>query len=120
MARVWRGLRIRLVRAVAALLPARRLVVVDAGRTSDPAVVRVSAALIDVAPDVEQVWVRRDSATGIPADVTTVDRGSVRDAWVQARAAARLEGEGAEVASGCHRDAVVMLLAAAPGARLAG
>jgi hypothetical protein len=71
-----------------------------------------------VAPDVEQVWVRRDSATGIPADVTTVDRGSVRDAWVQARAAARLEGQGAEVASGCHRDAVVMLLAAAPVQRV--
>jgi len=113
-ARAWRGLRIRIARRVGRLLPARSLIVVDAGRRTDPDVREVARALGRRHPDLEQVWVRWDRASNLPEGVTGVDRGSVRQAWLQARAAARLQGEGAESAVGCRPRAVVMAFAPTP------
>jgi hypothetical protein len=100
------------------LLPARPLVVVDAGRPADPDVLAILAALPSVAPDLTHVWVRRAGVGDTPPGARTVERGSVRHAWLQARARARLEGAGAEPAVGCRREAIVMAIASTPVARV--
>ena len=113
LGRLRRGIGVRWARWWGRLLPARRRIVVDAGRRPDPDVVAVAGRLAALAPELTQVWVTRDGA-GAPAGATTVERGTVRQAWAQARAAARLEGEGAEVASGLRAGSVVVALAATP------
>lgn len=113
-ARAWHGLQVRVVRRLGRLLPARRLVVIDAGRPADPDILAIVSALQASAPDLALAWVVREGA-GVPrSGVDPVLRGSVRHAWLQARAAARLEGDGAEPARGSRRGAVVMAVASTP------
>ena len=113
-ARGWRALRIRLARAVGRLLPSRPLVVIDAGRVTDPDAREIAGALSRAHPDIAQVWVRRDAVTDLPTGASVVARGSVRHAWLQARASARLEGADADAATGCRRGAIVMAVAPTP------
>ena len=112
--RAWRGLRVRVARRVARLLPARRVVIVDAGRRTDPDVREVARALGQRHADLTQVWVRRDPAADLPAGTIGVERGSIRHAWLQGRAAARLQGDGADAPVGCRHGAVVMSIAPTP------
>lgn len=73
---------------IARLLPARRLVVLDAptARTFHADLAAISDALARTHPDLDRVWANRSAPDLAPRDAVVVERGSLRHSWLLARA----------------------------------